>query len=252
MSMLFEIIGHLISSGIGYGAGRFYDWGKARTGLKGQRALLAGLNAESFFVFPYRPKVGDSILPPTATEDFLAINNLISAFHKCGMPVPDHVRNPDNLSDKEKREHSLLLICSPVTNGTTNEYLAKLQLARPDKVLPRFEEYQSGTSKRRRICCGNASYESTSWDQKGPAFDDVALLMKTENPWGPNHRVLLVAGARGIGTRAAAEFVKKWWQELLNHTGGTLAPTDNFVAILDIRYENRDIKFVKVKSCEKI
>lgn len=251
--LLTGVESHLLASAVGYSLGVGYQVVKARRGVRGQRALLSGLDSKTFFVFPERPQAGsDVILPRTATEDFMAINNLISAFHKCGMHPPDKVRNPHLLSHAERSNHSLILICSPVRNETTKEYFTKLREEIPDDCFPHFEEYEEGESKRRRICWRAGKWESPSWKQQEPRFEDVAILMKTWNPWSPDNRILALAGARGLGTWGAGEFVKKWWQRIPSHLGGKLRSTDSFAAVLQIVYEKRDIKDVFVEKCELI
>jgi hypothetical protein len=244
---------HLLSTAIGYAAGQSYHSAIERRGFIGQRAVLAGFDQTTFFVFPERDPVDeDAILPRTATEDFLAINNLISAFQKCRMKPPEKVRNPDRLGDKEKQEHSLILICSPIRNATSREFLAKLREVLPQEEFPYFEEYEECGKLRRLVRWKSGTWKSPSWGQEAPKFEDVAVLMKTTNPWNPKLRVLFLAGARGIGTWGAGEFVKKWWNRLLTHTGGKLDAADNFAAVLQVIYENRDIKDVNVLECHTI
>jgi hypothetical protein len=252
VSEIFTGVGtHLLASALGAGASHLYYRAKGMRDVSGQRALLAGFDARTLFVFPERHQPGsDAILPRTATEDFLAINNLISAFHRCGMYPPDKVRNPHLLTGPERSSRGLILVCSPVRNDTTRDYFAKLREQVPDDCFPHFEEYDEAGSQRRRIRWRAGKWESPSWKQQDPKFDDVAILMKTWNPWKPDHRILVLAGARGLGTWGAGEFVKKWWDRIPSHLGGKLHAEDNFAAILQVVYENRDIKDVFVEKCD--
>ena len=117
-------------------------------------------------------------------------------------------------------------------------------------LIPSFEEEpQTG---RLRIRWNKGVYPSESFQQSGPDYDDVAVIVKARSPWAGQRKVLIVAGIRGFGTWGAAEFLKKWWQPLYDHKGhnkrsGSTKAGD-FAALVSVRYRDYDIKNVRLLS----
>jgi len=226
---------------------RFASWRKDR----GHRAILAGFDGPTIFVFPPRDVVGRT-LPHTAVEDFLAINNIISAFLRVGRQPPEKIRDHDHLLDPDKKRCNLILICSPRSNRVTKDALERLLAGGkyPGDLIPRFEEVPDKPD-RLRIYWNKADWNSPSYDQRGRR-EDVAIILKAQSPWASDRKLLIVAGVRGIGTWGAAEMLKKWWMEIYEKKGhsrrhGTTKQGD-FVAMVSVEYEDSDIKRVSLRA----
>ncbi len=259
------IFSHLIANMIGIVSGWFIRLGRDsvyhRRQYKGQRALLSGLQNPTIFVYPPRPRLKNeddptAILPAVISiEDFLAINNVISAFLRVDWERPAKIKDtdPKHLTDEDKRHNNLILICSSKTNKVTGDALLELRKRYPHlrDVLPAFELVSDVNTKACRVLLrfNGGIYESPSYDQpisEDAEIEDYAILAKAINPWSPHHRLLIVAGLRGVGTWGAAETLKKWWQELYDKKGHNpargISKQGNFVAVLRIRYKKEDIK----------
>src|SRR5262245_51841832 len=90
-----------------FGWRTFHNWRTTR----GQGALLQGIDDRTLFVFPPRP-TGGILLPRVAVEDFLAINNIISAYLRIRRRPPAKLKDHAHLSSQDKKENNLILICS--------------------------------------------------------------------------------------------------------------------------------------------
>ena len=245
VALLINAISAGIGALIGFAWRRFDKWRKSR----GHRAILAGLEAPMIFVFPPRDVVGRT-LPQTAVEDFLAINNVISAFLRVGRQPPEKIRGHDYLGEADKKQSSLILICSPKSNKTTGEALELLRTGGKysPHLVPRFESVP-GKPDQWQISWNHAVWPSPSYDQRG-RLEDMAIVLKAQSPWAGQHKILIVAGIRGIGTWGAAEMLKKWWEPLHDKKGhsrrhGTTKQGD-FVAMVRVTYEASDIKGVEL------
>src|SRR5438876_10553096 len=99
--LLRELTPHALWAAIGasglYASRRLHQWWRTR----GHAALLDGLEGNTLFVFPPRHEVDSSVLPRMAIEDFLAINNIISAFMRVNRNRrrPEKVRDTDSLTE---------------------------------------------------------------------------------------------------------------------------------------------------------
>lgn len=250
--MLFDwsgVAGNLVAGLIGFGARYGWDLLKVSRRRHGQGAFFTGIE-DPLFVFPPRGTVTEAILPRISTEDFMAINNLISAFMKLRRVPLVRVRDPDHLTDQDKKQNNLILICSSRRNRATEEALAllKAQYGHLADYIPSFET--SPETGHLRICFYNATYESRSFVQDGPDKDDVALIVKAKNPWADERKILIVAGVRGIGTWGAAEFLKKWWRPLYERKKASRKSTTSkqgeFAAVVLVLYKAYDIKGVRL------
>jgi hypothetical protein len=67
--------------------------------------LLNFGNDDLLFVFPHREEIYEAILPRTSTEDFLAMNNVISALIKIGWRRKIAVRDTTRLSPADKKRN---------------------------------------------------------------------------------------------------------------------------------------------------
>ncbi len=242
--MWLNLATNLISMAIGYLSKHYWSKWRRRRKTAGQAALLTGLDNSTKFVFPPREEVSSSFLPRVSVEDFMAINNMISAYLKSDLEPPSKVADSINISEAEKRQHNLILICSSKTNKVTGDTLKLLKERLPLQadLIPSFEK--DPKTKRTFIQWNHGIYPSESFDQKGPEYSDMAIIVKARNPWAGQRSVLIVAGIRGIGTWGAAEFLKKWWKPL--YEGKRRPKTGDFVALLKVYYEEYDIKMVKL------
>lgn len=217
---------------------------------RGQSAILAGFSDSTKFVFPPREDVESALLPRISTEDFMAMNNMISAFINCNHIPPYKMVDSNKITDQDKKENNLILICSSKTNKITKEALTLLR--RTDSswrsLIPYFEVDQ-GTNKI-YIRWNKGNYPSESYGQKGPDFTDIAMIIKARSPWAAQHKILIVAGIRGIGTWGAAEFLKKWWKALYDEKGNdrkkAVCKEGDFAALVEVQYRDSDIKNVKL------
>lgn len=233
----------LIGASGAYAWRRFQTWRMAR----GQGAIFAGLDDRTLFVFPPRQS-GGALLPRVAVEDFLAINNIISAYLLIGRRPPHKIKDPDHLTAQDKKENSLILICSSKSNSATKEAIDSLRArnSRLHDLIPYFEDIP-GTNQD-QIKWNKGVFPSDSFGQQGPRLDDMAIIVKAQNPWAGQHKVLIVAGIRGIGTWGAAEFLKKWWQPLYERKDASrqrrTTKQGDFAAVVSVHYEDYDIKAV--------
>lgn len=242
--MLLSILSNLISAVVGFLGKHLWTHWRQRRRRAGQAAILFGLDVSGKFVFPPRGDVESLFLPRVSTEDFMAINNLISAFLLAGLEPPKKVVDSLHLSDSEKRQHNLVVICSSKTNKVTAEVLRELKKmhAQRSELIPGFEVDPS--SGNTFIRWNHGIYPSESFDQKGPDYTDVAMILKSRSPWAAQHKILVVAGIRGIGTWGAAEFLKKNSKVLFQRKA---APKDgDFAALLKVKYRECDIKEVSL------
>jgi len=242
LSIVGAVIGALIQ--------RSYDKRHERRPLAQLLNFGAG---ELLFIFPHRGTVTQAILPRTSTEDFLAINNFISALihldWKGKISVRDFARiTPDD------RKQNLVIICSPKSNSFTEEFQQTLKNL--DKsFLYFFEDDPNRTGTVRILSPFGEVYTSPSYKQEEDCLsrgvskdhlayeqlDDYAIITKVQNPWNQENIAILIAGIRGIGTWGAAEFIKKKWRLIYDQLRGD-AKNEEFSALLRITYQEYDIK----------
>ena len=206
------------------------------------------------FIFPHREEITEAILPRTSTEDFLAMNNFISALIKIDWNRKISVRDTRRVSRSDKKRN-LVIICSPKSNDLTVEFQDTLK--KQAKHFFSFEQSQSGEWY---IFDDDGKYESKSYKQEAKylnegidrrdmptkSFEDYAVITNVSNPWNDENKVILLAGTRGIGTWAAAECFKKEWRQIYNQLPENHKEGD-FSALLRINYNNCDITSIEVR-----
>lgn len=208
---------------------------------------------ELLFVFPHREEGSGAILPRTSTEDFMAMNNFISALLKLGWNQHIGVRDPERLSP-EDRKHNLVVICSPKSNKFAAECQADF------KTLGLKAFYFEEESHVWYISDSDGGvYWSPSWEQEreykkqgvDPAdfaskkFNDFAVITKVANPANNGKKIITLAGIRGFGTWGAGECIKKKWLDIYEQLPEDLQDSD-FSALLSIEYDNCDITSIRV------
>jgi len=232
------------------------------------RRLLNFGHDELVFVYPRRDDIPAAVLPRTSTEDFLAINNAISALLKISWRRPVGVRSVGTgtaddgrqLSSNDKKRN-LVAVCSPKSNPFTKELLEQLKEQKSDifqfKKVEGKEEWQ--------IVGGIACYHSKSYEQiadykeagkrvEEQKIEDVAILAKVTNPWEPRNKIIIIAGIRGIGTWGAAECLKKQWQQIYDkkHLSKHVRKGGDFAAIVEVDYDNCDIVRTHVETVKDL
>ena len=211
------------------------------------------------FIFPHRDAAPEAILPRTSTEDFLAMNNVISALLKADWNRKIGVRDTTRVIESDKRRN-LVIICSPKSNSLATIFQDELRRAHPNAFT--FE------SEGDRVCISdgdNAHYHSKSYEQvesylhsgvarrdlPSKAYEDYAVVTKVTNPWNEKTKVVWVAGIRGIGTWGAAECIKKEWRQIYEQLPRDRKDLD-FSALLKIEYDHCDITSVDVRRVEPL
>jgi hypothetical protein len=219
--------------------------------------LLNFGNDELIFVFSHREHVPQqSVLPRTSTEDFLAMNNIISALLKIGWKTKISVRDTSRLSPAD-RNHNIVSVCSSKSNSFTKLVLE--EYAKRHNNIFHFDKIED--LNQWKISDGVANYPSPSFEQINKylaqgvniteqEIDDVALIAKITNPWNAANKILIVAGIRGIGTWGAAECIKKKWEQIYNLKSdkNSYRKDGDFAAVVSVKYNNCDIVDIKVHS----
>ena len=232
------------------------------------RRLLNFGRDELVFVYPKRDDIPAAVLPRTSTEDFLAINNAISALLKISWKQPVGVRSVGagvaddgrQLSPND-RERNLVTICSPKSNPFTRELLEELK--RQGSDIFQFERVEN--KEEWQIVDGAACYRSLSYKQiadyqeaekrvEEQEINDVAMIAKVTNPWEPKNKIIIIAGIRGIGTWGAAECLKKQWQRIyeLKRRTKQFRKNGDFAAIVEVDYNNCDIVHTHVETVKDL
>jgi hypothetical protein len=206
------------------------------------------------FIFPHREEISEAILPRTSTEDFLAMNNFISALLAAGWSNSVGVRDTRHVSADDKRRN-LVVVCSPKSNAFAEE----LQKELVGRHVRAFEFTLKG-DQHWAIDIGEGPLDSESYAQERQyelqgipkarfserMFEDLAVVTKVRNPWNPRNKIVWLAGLRGIGTWAAGECVKKHWKEIYDSLPAGHKDCD-FSALLHIQYSNCDITKIEVR-----
>jgi len=163
-----ELIPHALWAGIGGGFGYFWVHVRAWIRTRGHRALFTGLEAPLLFVFPPRTGSASTLIPRMAIEDFLAINNIVSAYLQIGLNPPDKIRDTGHLTPQDKKQNNLILICSSKSNTSTREALDLLRSrnGRLKDLVPYFDDVP-GVANQIQIKCDHAIYPSASYEAIG-------------------------------------------------------------------------------------
>ncbi|OGO14912.1 MAG: hypothetical protein A2Z14_16840 [Chloroflexi bacterium RBG_16_48_8] len=233
--------------------------------------LLLNLPKDQDLIFIYPPRQRDyAILPRAATEDFMGINNLISALLSIGWSSDRFViRDTERITQQQCEDANVITLCSPKSNSFTA--MVQRELLDDgvhhyyfDQVVIKNTESESLDSEPQwAITDGNGyypspitqalkDYEKEQQKQEGTMLPplherslvDYAAVTKVRNPWRPEKHVLIVAGVRAIGTWGAAETIKKWYDLIYKEKKGRFQRSRKdgyFSALLKIEYRNSDI-----------
>ncbi|HYX72008.1 MAG TPA: hypothetical protein VE732_04500, partial [Nitrososphaera sp.] len=167
----------------------FIRW-RENVGNRHLRKILNFGKDDVIFVFSHRdlPK---AILPRTATEDFMAMNNVIRALMLRGWKGPIRVRDTKRISEGDKSKN-LVTVCAPKTNSFTGEVLERLKV--DGRSLFEFQRTSDNPERWHIVLRGVAQYPSSSYEQEAAAkiegkdvseqeLKDVAIIAKITNPW---------------------------------------------------------------------
>lgn len=207
-------------------------------------------------VFPPRDESPEAILPRTSTEDFLAMNNFISALLNMGWSRKVGVRDTTRLTEADKRRN-LVVICSPKSNtfaGTLQKELKRLYpnaftFVSGQEVCIRDRDGADIHSKSYKQIKDHLAAGVAKSELPSKAYEDYAVVAKVTSPWNDRAKVVWVAGIRGIGTWGAAECIKKEWQQIYDKLPDGRKEHD-FSALVRVEYDNSDIKLVEVRRVE--
>lgn len=234
------------------------------------------------FLYPPRyenssvnPRSSTSVLPRASTEDFMGVNNLISALLSIGWNSDRFViRDTERCTEQQLENAQAILLCSSKSNSFTRKLQKKLledsirhyhfvQLALsdpksdssdsesqwavtdgdgfyPSPVTKALKQYGEGQTDQRE----QESNTNVPLQIHERSFVDFAVVTKVRNPWKRENQILIIAGVRAIGTWGAAETVKKWYDLIYKAKKGLLQGSrkdGGFSALLRIHYHNSDI-----------
>jgi len=228
---------------------------------KGLRAILHFSDHEITFIYPPRKdseeNSGKVILPRTATEDFLAMNNFQSALLSINWKGKTHFKSSSDFKAMDKHK-DLVFICSSFSNPATKDVLESLEKYY-NRDIPQFHCDKDLNKVYLRI--GGARFDSESYEAveeciangKLPAegeINDYGIILKATNPWDNNKKVIILAGIRGIGTWGAAECLKKSWKDIYQRkmSKGTKRKTGDFVAVIKVVCNQSDLTEFKIEQ----
>jgi hypothetical protein len=262
------IINLIIGIGSAVIASIMYEKFQAKRERKPLNTLLNfGKKDEILFIFPFRndtnhvpkdPHKPYDLLPRTATEDFIAINNIKSALLRIHWEGRDIIKQPEGMVPSDRLKN-IFSICSMKSNDFTKE-VESILIA---QGKPIFRVQQEGDEYL--IANGDGTWPSKTYRQVDKylangipsnqlytqAYDDYGYITKITNPFNNDlhHRtkIFIVAGIRGIGTWAAAECIKKGWEQIYKKLD-TANKSANFSALIKIKYDKLDIVEIKVIS----
>jgi hypothetical protein len=253
-NLVFSFLLGIITSAIGT---YFYLVISKRAGNHHLRQLFNFGSDDVIFIFTHGGQAPQAILPRTSTEAFIAVNNLIGTLMLTGWKGPIRVRDTSHINSRD-RSKNLVIVTGPKSNSFAGEVLATIKQQVPS--LLDFEKI-SDTPERWQILSDIYKCPSPSYDQEAMALqagreiatqklEDVAMIVKVTNPWNGANKILVVAGVRGIGTWGAAEYLRKFADQLYESKSGSgkYKKNGNFAALLKVTYENFDIVQVELRQ----
>jgi len=247
------ILSALLSVVFGLAAGAVVGYYKQRWRWRWVLDIANFGKGEVIFVLPHREQTPDSIVPRVAGEDVLAMMNIIYLATSSGLHLKFKLKDTKNLTDDDKKRN-IVTIGGGESNDYTNWILGKAG------IPVRFELEESG---RNFVLKRGASTTYMSPSHLVPpnaaietAREDVALLCKFRNPLNPGGDtiVIVIAGLRGIGTWAAADFLRKRHREIhaRKRKDGQFRKNGDFMMFLCAAYEKFDIVDTRIIDFEDI
>lgn len=207
------------------------------------------------FVLSHRKSIS-SFIPPTSTEDFLAMNNFISALVAVKWHGKYSYKDTTKVQDVDYNKN-IVSICSKKSNSFSKK-VEETILAMGIQCYYFDCDSETGFWHIRR---GQGTWESSTYHQidelvkKGVdendlpryEFDDMAVITKIDNPFHSQNKVFMVAGVRGIGSWGAAECLKKEWRQIYDKLPKD-KKSSNFSALVSIKYKDYDIVDIRVDN----
>ena len=132
---------------------------------------------------------------------------------------------------------NLILLCSPKSNPTTQEFLSainqKYSLNWTFERLPngQFEVHTDGGRWASQSYLQAAQIKAEGGFIEDGPFDDVAMVIKVPNPHNPRATIFIVAGVRGIGTWGAAYHLRENAKAISKRTKGR-----RFAMLIKVHY----------------
>ncbi len=213
------------------------------------RKILNFGDDEILFIFAHREGESNAILPTIATEDFIAMNNIIGALIKIDWKKPIHFRDIKHIDEQDKKKN-LVIIGGCKRNDFTKEFLDeiyksihyKIRFLRDKIQINGHSEYPAEPYEQDNNFIGNSDQIVTN---SSKIYDDAAIIIKVGNPWDNNkNKIFLLAGIRGIGTWGAAEFLRKEFVNIYDRKSNNnkFKKDGDFIQIIHVKYKNYDIK----------
>lgn len=212
-----------------------------------------------YFLYQFKPSSGNAqrIVPPISTEDFLAMNNFLSALIKINWRNETELVATEIFANQieNNKNNNIVTFGSSKINNITRE-IEKI-LAHNNLNFYRIEK--SSTSDEWRIVDNDGRYNTSVYAEYQKylmqdieksmigreSFTDIAYITKVTNPRDSESKVIIIAGVKGIGTWGAAECIKKWSKKIYEKLPRNKKNRD-FSALMRISYRNYDIVDVKV------
>lgn len=200
------------------------------------------------FVIAHREHGEQELLPRMATEDFMAINNILGALSETGWRGRPRIRDVRHLSESEKSGNLVSL-----GGGKVNSFTAEtIEAVASRGCNPyRFVQYDSEAA-RWLLKSKDGEFHSGSYEVSGATreqspnaetLEDIGILAKLTNPRNTANKILLVAGLRGVGTWGAAEHLRKQGRDLYRRKrrADGLRKNGDFFVLIKVQYRNYDI-----------
>ncbi|MCL5958402.1 MAG: hypothetical protein M1358_03635 [Chloroflexi bacterium] len=233
--------------------------------------------ADLYLIYPPRQGSPDALLPRTATEDFMAINNLISALLLIEWKRSPVIRPDDQVPAELTMANNVIVFCSPRSNIVAQAIQEVLERRFEGHSPKPYFHYETPGSRGQRWQIGKEVgpiYLSPTYDayaafveEQGenmgnghesghvvqPIYQrdlhDFAVITKVRNPWNSEKWIILIAGIRGIGSWGAEEGLKKGYDGICSRLKNERMGIDgSFSVVLEIHYRNSDIVATRVDN----
>ena len=261
-NILILVVGFVLSVGAAIFGAYFQRKLDERRETRPLSQLLNFGKDDLYFIYPHRNDFGNntvrkdtSILPRTSTEDFMAVNNFISALINRRWDRKLCFHDTTHVSGEDKKKN-LVIICSPKSNGFAALYQKEIN---EKHYFDHFYEFKQDNRGEWYITDGHGIWTSPSFTMEteylknginrdgfaSQSFEDYAVITKTRNPWNEKNKIISVAGIRGFGTWGAAECVKKEWRQIFKKLPRN-CKEEGFSALVNIKYDNFDITSIEL------
>lgn len=198
-------------------------------------------------IIVHHPVGTNRFLPNVALEDVVAQKNVLEVLSELEFEVPK-IFHPENLSELDQKMN-LISIGGPIRNEFTRRILSNalgdLVQFVPSAQVPDQVEIRLGKGQVYQ----SASYTDPVRNGVKSRNRDTALLLRMPNPFNAANAVVVIAGIRGLGTWGASDCLRKSAKALARELDKKVArPKAGFLAIIEVEYENFDIRYTTVKE----